>query len=199
MVNEPSFYERMSLKEMRHADQLIYSMHMITEIAEAYNDTVDKGHHLCARSMLDAFYVHIRLLGDFLIKDTKARLDFGPADFGVSWEKPTSTAAERLADHWGVASKFVVHFAHPRVPDDLTDLEPFEIGSAPFAEMARDALEVMERFISAVEAEAAKATDEPARLSVPRLRASSLRTAFEHACARVRVDRTASSRPLRGS
>lgn len=42
-MNRQSFDERMSSKEMRHAYQLSYSMHMITEIAERYDETVDNG------------------------------------------------------------------------------------------------------------------------------------------------------------
>lgn len=42
-MSAEDFYERMSSKEMRHAYQLSDSMRMISEIAELYDETVDKG------------------------------------------------------------------------------------------------------------------------------------------------------------
>ncbi|MPZ63112.1 MAG: hypothetical protein GEU93_17845 [Propionibacteriales bacterium] len=184
-MNEPSFYEHINSMEMRHAYQLIYSMRMITEIAEAYDDAVDNNQDLCARSMLDAFYVHIRLLDDFLVKPTKSPKDFGPFDFGVTWEIPTTDAARRLLDHWEVASKYVVHFGHPRVPDDVGDLEPFEIGSKFFVAMAKNALTVMEPFINAVEELALQENADAETLSVSRMCASTLRDALNEVCIRV--------------
>lgn len=184
-----TFYERMSSKEMRHAYQLSYSIQMISEIPSAYDVAVDDGQDLYARTMVDAFYVHIRLLADFLVKQTKTK-DFGPADFEVSWEVPTTVAAQRLAEHWSIASKYVVHFGHPRVPDDLAELEPFSIGSVWFADMAGNALTVLGRFVTAVEAQAAR--DDAPALSVARLRASYLRGSFDRACYQLGIDPAAS-------
>lgn len=185
-MNGQSFYERMGSMEMRHAYQLTYSMHMISEISGAYDDAVDDGDGLYANSMLDAFYVHIRLLGDFLVKGPDSR-DLKPLDFGVQWEIPTTAAAQRLGQHWEIASKYVVHFGHPRVADDLSELEPFSIGSCWFTNMARNALTVLGPFIKAVEDQMSELKDD-AHLSVFQMRATHLREAFNHACARVRIE-----------
>lgn len=136
-----NFYELMSSQEARHADQLDYSLRMITDIIRGYDSAVDANQLICARAMLDAFYVHIRLLSDFLVKRTK-HLDFGPADFGVSWDIPTSNEADNLHAYWTVASQFVVHFGQARVPERLEDLDIFQVGTPAFRAMATDALKV---------------------------------------------------------
>lgn len=185
-MNEQGFHERMASKEMRNAYQLTYSMHMISEISGAYDDAVDNGDSLFANSMLDAFYVHIRLLGDFLVKGPDSR-DLKPSDFGVPWEIPTTPAAQRLGQHWEIASKYVVHFGHPRVPDDLSELEPFSIGSSWFTGIARNALTVLGPFIKGVEDQTSQLKDD-AHLSVIQMRATHLREAFNQACARVGIE-----------
>lgn len=185
-MNGQSFYERMASKEMRHAYQLTYSMQMISEIVGAYDNTVDNGDTLYANSMLDAFYVHIRLLGDFLVRGPDSR-DLKPSDFGVQWEIPTTAAAQRLGEYWEIASKYVVHFGHRRVPENISELEPFSIGSGWFTNMTRDALTVLGPFITSVEDQAAEEAEDTT-LSVARMRASHLRTAFEQACTRVGID-----------
>ncbi len=184
-MNAESFHERMISKEMRHAYQLSYSMRMITEIPGAYSDAVDSGHDLFARSMIDAFYVHIRLLADFLVRKTSDK-DFGPADFSIAWARPESEAAQRLNQYWDIASKYVVHFGHPRVPDNPEELEPFNLSSAWFAAMAKDALTVLSVFIQAVEDEASQLADSP--LSPLQMRASYLRVAFREACECIGID-----------
>jgi hypothetical protein len=73
--------ELITAPEMRRTYQVEYSIGMISDIGKRYNDVADRGDDLCARSMIDAFYVHIWLLTDFLVKLTKKGQDFGPADF----------------------------------------------------------------------------------------------------------------------
>lgn len=97
--------------------------------------------------MLDSFYVHIRLLADFLVKPTHAKMDFGPADFGVEWTIPTTEEADRLAQYWQNASTYVVHFGRPRVPNNVMDLAAFEVGGRLFRAMAADALVVYAEFL----------------------------------------------------
>lgn len=87
--------------------------------------------------MLDAFYVHIRLLAEFLLRTTKGG-DFGPADFGTTWEAPEGAAATRLDEVWDVASKYVVHFGGRRVPRRLAGdaLELYSVFVDAFADAA---------------------------------------------------------------
>jgi hypothetical protein len=68
-----------SSPERRHAQQLAYSVEMVGDIASSYDGALDRHEYAFARCMLDAFYVHVRLLADFLVTRTD-RKDFGPAD-----------------------------------------------------------------------------------------------------------------------
>lgn len=135
--------------EMRQAQQLNYSVRLLGDIAAEYDATVDAGALLSAACMVEAFFVHIRLLAEFLTRDPKGK-DIAPADFGVKWTPPTTQEVQRLGRYWVMASRFVVHLGRDRVPDDLTDLAVFELGGAAFHEMARDVFVVYGLFLSAV-------------------------------------------------
>ena len=147
-----NFHDLITSPEMRRGYQLDYSIRMISDIGTGYDDAVDRGNSLCARSMLDAFFVHVRLLADFLVKTTQDRKDFGPADFGVDWTVSTTAEAARLSSHWDTASRYVVHYGRPRVPENLADLQAFEIGGRAFKYMAADALLVFAEFLRKLEA-----------------------------------------------
>lgn len=105
--------------------------------------------------MLEAFYVHLRLLAEFLVKPTNHK-DFGPNDFGVIWTAPDLPETSRLARHWEIASSYVVHFGRPRVPSDIEDLEVFSLGDDVFRSMAADALGVFHAFLDLLEAESSE-------------------------------------------
>jgi len=196
----PNNYQGLaSSPEMRRTYQLDYSIHMISDIAAEYDGVVDRGSLLCARSMLDAFYVHVRLLADFLVKATKGGVDFGPADFGVEWKIPTTAEAGRLGKYWDTASKYVVHFGHPRVPDDLEEVGGFEIGSRAFKAMAADSLIVFAEFMRRLESqtppwsEGSRIPDQEAEPHAWRDRMLSDRTnllhdSFIEACGKVGLD-----------
>lgn len=149
-----NFYELMSSPEVRHAQQIAYSVEMVSDLAANYDSTLDRGEFAVARAMLDSFYVHVRLLADFLVKRTHD-LDFGPRDFGVDWAAPPEKpAAVRLIEYWAIASKYVVHFGRPRVPENLEDLQAFRVSGEHFRLMAADALEVFDLFVREVESSA---------------------------------------------
>ena len=182
--------------EMRHAQQLEYSVMMVSDIATRYDRTVDAGDFLAASCMLDAFYVHLRLLGDFLVMTTSGR-DFGPAQFGVAWAVPTSEEAVRLAANWRTASSYVVHFGRPRVAKSIEDLTQFEIGGPAFKAMARDGLKVFAVFLRALrivtpdsDARVPDRTTEPGAWQDKVLadRTNFLRMSFVEACKRVGLD-----------
>ena len=99
--------------------------------------------------MLDAFYVHIRLLAGLVVRPTSAK-DFGPADFGVKWTPPQSEAASRLDEAWDVASKNVVHFGRSRGPADTDGPARPGVDGAYLRQLASDALEVYASFVDAV-------------------------------------------------
>ena len=172
--------------EMRYAYQVEYSIRMIADIPGAYNRMLDARQELCARAMLDAFYVHIRLLADFLIRRTK-NLDFGPSDFGVPWQAPNSAEAQRLSGHWDVASKYVSHFSRDRVPSDLDSLNAFPVGATFFVEMARDAIAVVGSFVRALESELPDSTCQSGPATLLRERAVLLRRAYDDACAKLGI------------
>lgn len=131
---------------MRQAYQVNYSVVMTSSIASEYDATVDGNHLTAAASMVEAFWVHIRLLAEFLTKDLKDK-DIGPADFGIAWDIPSSEEAMRLGEYWDIASKHVVHFGRPRVPHDLSELDVFEVNSEGFARTVIDALTVYSQFM----------------------------------------------------
>lgn len=99
--------------ERRRAQQVAYSLEMVGDIASGYDDAVGGHDYAMARCMLDAFYVHVRLLADFLVRTTKS-MDFGPTDFVEAWRVPSVDAATRLAEYRDLARKYVVHFGHPQ-------------------------------------------------------------------------------------
>jgi hypothetical protein len=182
-MTEGTFQERMASEPMRCAYQVTYSMRMVSEIATNYNSAVDASQLLCASAMVDAFYVHIRLLAEFLVKGPEPR-DIRPSNFGVSWSTPQSSEADRLKVHWDVASKYVVHFGLRRVPTNLDDLQPFEISGQAMTAMATDALIVAEEFVKLVEqsvTDVDSAGVKPARLMV----AEHLRLAINQACQQI--------------
>jgi hypothetical protein len=168
----PSYDEdRIASPEMRYAHQLSYSMRILGEIGSRYQAAQDSDDLLPAMAMLDAFYVHLRLVAEFLTRPTNHK-DFGPIHLGVDeWVTPETDAATRLADYWDRASKYVVHFGHSRVPESIAELETFEVSAAALRRMAADAFEVLEELVSSVEA----AVDDGPVLTVPQLRAQLLR------------------------
>lgn len=139
----------------KHAEHVAYSVRMLGDITAGYDEAVDREEFLHARCMIDAFYVHLRLLADFLMKSTKNR-DFGPEDFGIVWTGPETPEANRLAEYWSRASTYVVHFGRPRVPEQLEDLEPFQVDGQAFHAMTADALSVFSGFLDQLESKAAE-------------------------------------------
>ena len=155
---------------VRRAHQVAYSVRMVAEIAEGYDAALDQGNLLLARCMLDSFYVHIRLLAEFLVRPApappKPTKDFGPRDFGVSWTPPIGEGPDRLLTVWDVASKYVVHFGRPRVPESIEELRVFEIGGLSFRKLAIDTLNCFTVFVDAVN-DAAPTWRDDARLPDP--------------------------------
>jgi hypothetical protein len=181
-----SFQERMSSPPMRRAYQVTYSMRLVADIAGNYNATQDAGHDLCARAMIEAFYVHIRLIAEFLLKGPGPHGDIRPPDFGVTWTVPDSAEANRLLEAWETASGYVVHLGKRRVPEDLDDLQAFEVDGQFMTRMAIAALTLMKGFVESVEASVVGVNIEPTGgKPVPLMVAEHLRKEFEHACRRV--------------
>lgn len=136
-------------KEVRVAHHVAYSLHILAEITTGYDQAVDEGQFLTARCMVDAFYVHLRLMAEFLVKNP--RDDIGPHDFGVKWTKPDCTEARNLIQYHDDASKYVVHFGSRRVPVDLDDLASFDIGGAHWQERLTDVVAVFQCFLTVLE------------------------------------------------
>jgi hypothetical protein len=184
--------------EMRQAQHVNYSVAMTSSIASEYDATVDGNHLTAAAAMVEAFWVHIRLLAEFLTQDLKGK-DIGPADFGIAWDIPTSEEAMRLGEYWQIASKHVVHFGRPRVPHDLSELDVFEVSSQSFTRMVIDALTVYSIFMVHLRAAYPPVpTTEPVPNSQQHYamwherllcdRSQVMTTAFLEACARVAID-----------
>jgi hypothetical protein len=131
----------------RRVDHLTYSLWMISSIPAACHDESDPLSYAC---MVDAFLVHVRLLAEFLVRRTP-NCDFGPNDLVQHWVAPESSAAQRVHQHWELASRHVVHFSHERVPDSLDDLNPIEPDTATLRTMANDVLTVMSEFVVTAE------------------------------------------------
>lgn len=140
-------FERLgTASEVRRAQQVAFSIHMISIIAAGYDSVVDRGDMLCAYTMIDSFYVNIRLVAEFLTRRT-SNMDFGPGDFVVDWSPPKSEAAKRLSIAWETASGYVVHLSTRRVPDELEDLAAFGVSGSSLRAMSADALEVFAKFV----------------------------------------------------
>ena len=139
-------YSEPTITKARHVG---YSVRMVAEIAAHYDDAVDTGDFRLARCMLDAFYVHVRLLADFLLRTPRGE-DFAPGDFGVSWNPPTGPGAQRLTAAWDIASKHVVHFGGRRVPTGPGNPSEFRVDGAHFRQLAEDAVTVFSTFVDEV-------------------------------------------------
>ena len=85
-----SFTRLFSEPTIVQSQHVAYSVDMVSAIAANFDAGVDALSAVDASlgpCMLDAFYVHIRLLADLLVRPTGAK-DFGPADFVVEWTPP---------------------------------------------------------------------------------------------------------------
>lgn len=136
--------------EMRQAQHVNYSVVLVGSIAAEYDATVDGDQMTAAAAMVEAFWVHIRLLAEFLTRDAKGN-DMGPGDFGIDWVIPATDEAVRLGRYWLVASRHVVHFSQLRVadhdPGDDTEQAGFEVSGGRFTAMVRDVLAVYATFV----------------------------------------------------
>jgi hypothetical protein len=138
---------------------------MVSGIAGEYNAALDAGDAVKYMAMTDAFYVHVRLLAEFLVKEGK-KTDFAPSDFGVVWNEPRDQAAERLGRAWVVASQHVMHFSGKRLLDQSEEDLDFTVGTDHYLDLAADVLEVFSAFVGAV-CDAAPAWDGGSRLPDP--------------------------------
>jgi hypothetical protein len=77
-----------------------------------------------------------------------------------------------------------VHFSHPRVPDNLEELQTFEVSADALTSMARDAFDVLEVFVSQLE----DMDGAGPALTVERLRAQLLRDELDRAIELLRHD-----------
>jgi hypothetical protein len=197
-VMSQGFERFITAPQMRYAYQLVYSIQMLSDVSSGYDDAVDRSDFVLARCMLDAFYVNVRLLADFLVRPTSPK-DFGPDTFGIQWSIPSGDAAARLNSHWKMASEYVVHFGHARVPGSLDDLKPFSIGGGYFKAMATDVLTVYGSFLSKVVAATPEWTQgalipdaaaEPEAFNTRVLyeRTAQLRGSFIDACSKLKLD-----------
>lgn len=192
------YHQLLTDRATRHGQQLAYSLKLIGDIAAEYDSRVDRDDHLAALAMIDAFYVHLRLLAEFLTKKTKSD-DFGPREFGVEWTTPSTAEAEGLKEDWKDASGYVVHFSHRRVPENVNDLQGFGLGGTTFKQRATNALVVFAEFLRQLE----RATPAwsggswiPDRVTQPDLwrarlladRTANLRTAYTETCTKVGLD-----------
>jgi hypothetical protein len=135
--NDPAF---------RMASFLTESFSMVGQLPSRVADLDDQ---IVANACLESFFVHVRLLAEFLIRRPPAK-DFSALDF--LWPVPTTPEAKRLADQWwNVASKHVVHFSRTRVPDDIADVEVVQDVVGFMTEAARDAFAVAADFVAALE------------------------------------------------
>lgn len=138
--------------EQRRAHQVAFSVQVLSEIASNYNARIDGDDLLAASTMVDAYYVNIRLMSEFLCRSEPPKADFGPRDFGVDWVPPDLPAVERLCALGDVASKYVVHFSSRRVPDSLEGMKLFPVSEHDFRTGVEAVLEIYDRFVAAVEA-----------------------------------------------
>jgi hypothetical protein len=186
-VNATTFEERMASEPMRRAYQLTYTMRLVSDVAAKYNETLDAGETLFATTMIESFYVHVRLLADFLLKKPHPKYpDIKPDDFGVTWTIPTTAEAQRLLGYWETASGYVVHFGQRRVPANLEDLQEFEISGQSMTRMTVDAFIVLGTFIDLVEKSVAgQATQADGVKTVEVMAAEHLRSNFDIASRQV--------------
>lgn len=132
--------------EVRAANHVAYSLRMLGDITREYDSSVDAGEFLAARCMIEAFYVHLRLLIEFLRVVKPRPEDLSPADFGVEWSPPAGVQADTLRGYWNDASKHVVHFGRERIPQDADDLAAINVGGRHWWTMAGQVAEMFHAF-----------------------------------------------------
>jgi hypothetical protein len=93
---------------------------------------------------LEAFFMHIRAITDFLCcRSAKPnRNDFSAQDFVDGWQAAPIEAADRLATYWKVASQQVAHFSRERLQEDPANPEFYDVTLAGLQAMANDAYAV---------------------------------------------------------
>ena len=132
--------------QFRMASYFSASLEMIGGLPNRWA-TVRDG--LVRNACLEAFFVHVRLLSEFLVRRPPEK-DFSARDF--LWPAPTSEAAMRLGGKWfQEPSQHVVHFSRRRVPDQRADIQIIEDIEAYMREAADDVFAVAEEFVTALE------------------------------------------------
>lgn len=144
-------------RSTRHTDHVTYSVLMIADIARSLDGALKRQDWLTVRCMIDAFYVHLRLLAEFLLRGNVK--DIGPSNFGIKWDPPQSEEALRLDDYWNLASKHVVHFGHDRVLENQGGPEGLKVRAPELREMAGTTFIVFNHFVKKVELAASQSSE----------------------------------------
>lgn len=134
-----------------YARHLGHSMRVVAVAPGDLRTRQDTGELLCAGIMIDAFYVNLRLLAEFLLGRGDPQ-DVGMPTFGVSTWSPPKDLKGRLGGYHEAASKFVTHYSTRRVQavDPTGPVEGFDVDPAEIDTMARDVLTGMDLFIARV-------------------------------------------------
>jgi hypothetical protein len=133
-----------------YAEHLGHSMRVVAVAPSDLRARRDTGDLLYAGIMIDAFYVNLRLMAEFLLGRGDSQDDVGMPTFGVSTWNPPKEIKRQLDEYHGTASKFVTHYSNRRVSaDDPTGpVAGFAVDLAEVETMARGVLTAIDLFIT---------------------------------------------------
>jgi hypothetical protein len=154
--------------------QVGHSMNVIAELPRYVDDlAIVVGLRVAA---VDSFFVHLRLLIEFLVKPPdRRRPSIHREDYTAGFHLGSieTTLHSRLADAYELASRHVVHYGVDRVPTAATGVE--YIGAARLRAHGDDALAAFALFVKHLRASAnSHADDFDAALSEARSRQQSI-------------------------
>ena len=86
----------------------------------------DALHPVAQQACLEAFYVHVRALIEFLGVVKARDTDFSGVDLAPTWTSPSkdSPTGARLSSYWQLATKQLMHFSDERVQAPAVAVSP---------------------------------------------------------------------------
>lgn len=106
---------------------------------------------LLQQAALDSFFISVRALVEFLGVHPAPR-DRSAGNLLSTWTPPADQPLlDRLEDHWGIASRHVMHFGQTRTKAEDGTVEKVGVETADLERIADDVLTVWDAFVDAVD------------------------------------------------
>jgi hypothetical protein len=102
---------------------------------------------LAQQACLEAFFVHVRGLLEFLeVRKGDSTRDFSATDVLPNWKPKIDASEDHLRRYWDIASSQLMHFSRRRVKQDNSPAVTIDTGKEAIRAVADDVLEVWDQF-----------------------------------------------------